>query len=256
MSIFQQFSNDVSAVEDLKRTIEHLCLTKAGALVSLTINQCNADYGKFGKSGKTFSQADIDVNMNVGPGDTLLAFGSLFPDGFRILTSYLVQPDRPPSDKTTSLILSKLLEFLLDTDNDHQSMKSISRSMSKCEKAVRFAEHMFSKISISLSYTLDKTNYYPDCVKECTCGCKKNVENFYGNTSLGHPKVWHGNLDMIIREVPVSFVEKEPETLEKPTTEQNDDDGLDDSDVISQILAKILCSLFIKSLDFENTQTF
>lgn len=100
---------------DLKEKLKQLCITDPYVLVSLTINQCNAAYGKYGRNGKPFTDADLDTQTNSSKEDYFFQFGSVFANGYYMLKSYLENPELAPSDSRMKLILSKLLEYLLNT---------------------------------------------------------------------------------------------------------------------------------------------
>lgn len=215
-----------------------------GALVSLSINQCNAAYGKYGRPGKSFSQADVDTTMNSNPGDDVFYFSSLFIPGSEMLNSYLNSRLLPRDDLQEELLF-RLIDFLRDTEN-LESLKTINKSKCRSDIAVRFAEHLFSKLGASPAYLLNKLNTKSGM--KCTCGCKTDVINHYGDTSLGNPKVWHGQVDIFLDGcgVPVTVVEdKDPQTLEiKTPSEAKCETDLEEPDIESQLLAQTIVFSF------------
>nr|XP_022345589.1 uncharacterized protein LOC111138078 [Crassostrea virginica] len=73
------------------------------------------------------------------------------------------------------------------------------------------ANHLFGKLATSPVYTIDKTLKN----KGNKCGC--NDESYeltgqYGDTSIGNPEVWHGNVTLLIKdEVVVESLEDDQE---------------------------------------------
>lgn len=229
--------------------------SRSTALVPLSINQCNAAYGSYGKPGKSFSQADVDFTTH---SETLFSFGTIFSKGFHVLKSYLDYPQSPPSEHHMEVVLSKLLAYLLDKD-ELEAVKSVNKcgNINKCDLAVRFAQHFFSRLGVSDSYTLNK--HSETRLQQCKC-CKTNVQSNYGDTSIGNFKVWHGCLDILLESsnLSVSIIEdKNTDILgrENLSPEGNNDNKLEDWDVTSQMLAQtIVCSFTEMSSHPESDQ--
>ncbi|XP_069131532.1 uncharacterized protein [Argopecten irradians] len=77
--------------------------------------------------------------------------------------------------------------------------KSCGPLYDKPQFTVAIAEHVFSKLTLTRSYTVDKTCTLQDFVSgTCKCGCNTDIKHKFEDTSAGCSAVWHGSLDAIV----------------------------------------------------------
>ncbi|XP_061185337.1 uncharacterized protein LOC133193418 [Saccostrea echinata] len=127
-----------------------------------------------------------------------------------LLNNFFTKPDYVPDNKVSRLLLEKLIHFLMD-ENSHAILKRIQRTdLSKTELMIVLAEHFFSKLSLSDTYTMDHSAKYKG-ISLCKCGsCKPEfVSSCFGDTSVGNPDCWHGSLDILLGSME-SFVHVAP----------------------------------------------
>ncbi|XP_069112403.1 uncharacterized protein [Argopecten irradians] len=149
--------------------------------------------------GVHFSQSYCCVEME----QELHWFGGIFMKGIDLLKTFMLTRKAPTSTKE-KLALMRLLLFLqeLMKDNDAQSTLENLEMFSDAELTVVMANHLFAKLSVSQYTTIDKL-----CKGNSQCPCDvetcKPIAHF-GDTSIGSPHVWNGNLDILVNyEVPI-----------------------------------------------------
>ncbi|XP_062581481.1 uncharacterized protein LOC134243263 [Saccostrea cucullata] len=135
-------------------------------------------------------------------------FGDVFQYGLQVLTEYLYKKTLP-EDKPYNLLLGKLLEFV----EEERSIKIDPQKLSETELTMLLANHLFGKLATSCCYVVDKS-YAKEREDQCFCedkSCKMTGQ--YGDTSVGNVEVWHGNLDIFIKnELIVEPVEDKPDS--------------------------------------------
>lgn len=160
----------------------------------------------------SFSKAFCDTK----PYDTRVLFGDVFRNGISILRDFEVSK-KIPKEKQTLFVFNKLMDLLKGDRRLNLSDPLKFRSMSGTELTVLVANHLLGKLATSSCYLVDK-NCNGKKGDQCFCGEDScTMTGTYGDTSIGNPEVWHGNLDIIINnDLAVESLDEQPDTPETP----------------------------------------
>lgn len=177
-------------------------------LTPLKIECCNAT----SSHAASFSKAFCDTK----PYDTRVLFGDVFRNGISILRDFEVSK-KIPKEKQTLFVFNKLMDLLKGDRRLNLSDPLKFRSMSGTELTVLVANHLLGKLATSSCYLVDK-NCNAKKGDQCFCGEDScTMTGTYGDTSIGNPEVWHGNLDIIINnDLAVESLDEQPDTPETP----------------------------------------
>uniref|UniRef100_K1R650 Plexin-B2 n=1 Tax=Magallana gigas TaxID=29159 RepID=K1R650_MAGGI len=161
-------------------------------LTPLKIECCNAT----SSHAASFSKAFCDTK----PYDTRVLFGDVFRNGISILRDFEVSK-KIPKEKQTLFVFNKLMDLL----------------KGGTELTVLVANHLLGKLATSSCYLVDK-NCNGKKGDQCFCGEDScTMTGTYGDTSIGNPEVWHGNLDIINNnDLAVESLDEQPDTPETP----------------------------------------
>ncbi|XP_061162599.1 uncharacterized protein LOC133171817 [Saccostrea echinata] len=180
----------LSDKSDLTTAFHKLCSTYYALNIRLLpykINYCNA---AISSGGVTFSEAFCELEtLKKG-----FFLGDIFRRGLDIGIEFL--QGKIPEAKHEKIMLAKLVSFLkagekVDLDCESETDLSV------------LSNHLFAKLATSSDFTIDKncknTRKYE---KRNQCSCRDENCLFtgcYGDTSIGNNKVWHGDVDAIIK---------------------------------------------------------
>ncbi|KAJ8303300.1 hypothetical protein KUTeg_019696, partial [Tegillarca granosa] len=92
----------------------------------------------------------------------------------------------------------EILDSFIKSKSIHDKcLSKVLKNGDKCTETnvtSALAEHLLSQLAPGQSYTID--NNYKNKPIYCKCGCTAEIK--YGNTGIGHEKVWHGHLDILL----------------------------------------------------------
>ncbi|XP_069133075.1 uncharacterized protein [Argopecten irradians] len=183
-----------TSLPDITATLRALCEGDADALTVLIIESSNACLGY----GVPFSMAFCHTKLQLKESYT---FASFFVPGMSLIEKALNMTDWLPDDDLSKQSLVRLLSFLNDKGSInfiktlHKRQDIFNNETRLC---VALAEHVLTKLAPKANYILD--HHYPRLKTddECRCGCHSKIDDKYGDTSIGHYSVWHGNIDALV----------------------------------------------------------
>eukprot|EP00105_Crassostrea_gigas_P013798 XP_011430234.1 PREDICTED: uncharacterized protein LOC105330313 [Crassostrea gigas] len=182
--------------DDLSTAIFSLCSTKS-MLLPYKITSCNAA----SSNGVSFSKAYCELeNLDRG-----FFLGDVFRRGVNIVIDFLY--GNIPKAKHERILLEKLVNFLKSGERVDADFES------ETELTTLLANHLFGKLASSPDFTIDKS-----CKskrgKKCSCSDESCVlTGDFGDTSIGNLEVWHGSVDIIIKnDLVIENLEKEPDS--------------------------------------------
>lgn len=178
--------------ENLMLAVRSLIEDRSKAVWLLRIKKCNADYSH------SFSEAFCQVESITEDTDKPEAFpfAGLYLRGIRILMDYLAGRSLDLSlDEKSSLDI--LISFLANKKDVTERILKNSSFESKYEIqwTAALAHYLLRELAVDSDYLLDK--YSP---KREMLGpeLEQLVGKNFGDTSIGHPEVWHGCADILI----------------------------------------------------------
>ncbi|KAK3094459.1 hypothetical protein FSP39_001966 [Pinctada imbricata] len=111
-----------------------------------------------------------------------------------MLLSYIKVGEKP-KDQEKLRVFEKLTAFLSNIKDAEAGLQTKGeKQISENDWMARVAVHLLSKLLLGEDYRLDSC-----CRKKltkCPCPCKATLK--YGVTSIGNPRTYYGNLDVII----------------------------------------------------------
>lgn len=180
--------------DDLSTAIFTLCSTKS-MLLPYKFTSSNA------ANSVSFCKAFCELeNLDKG-----FFLADVFRRGINIAIDFLY--GKIPEARHEKIILEKLVKFLklagemVDADFENET-----------NMTTLLANHLFGKLAISPDFTIDK-----GCkIKRKKCNCSDEncvLTGDFGDTSIGNLKVWHGSVDIIIKnDLVVENLEKEQDS--------------------------------------------
>lgn len=91
-----------------------------------------------------------------------------------------------------------LIQFLQNQEEHVQRMQAIKmEGLNETKICCMLAVHLFSQLVPGGQVIVDSKMKGIDKFSSCPCKCGRKVN--IGNTGIGHPKVWHGNPDILIK---------------------------------------------------------
>ncbi|OWF51333.1 uncharacterized protein LOC110449324 [Mizuhopecten yessoensis] len=182
----------------VQKAIKSLSEGSFNALFFLKMISCNGCTG----FGVRFSDAFCETETLQ---EEFFPFYSVFTKGTDMLYNCLKHPSHADSqDDISRILLARLFTFITDTASmtfiKDLERKSCGTLSNETQITIALAEHVFSKLALSSSYSIDETcrNHGEFTRGVCQCGCKSDVKYRLGDTSVGEPAVWHGCLDIIL----------------------------------------------------------
>eukprot|EP00105_Crassostrea_gigas_P016788 XP_011434306.1 PREDICTED: uncharacterized protein LOC105333164 [Crassostrea gigas] len=180
----------IATMSHLSNPLERLEFSFLFSLSSLKLKLCDAGVG----DAICFTKACVRV---VTMSSEMYAFTEIFDKGHRILLEYITQDKKPMG--TDLHLLQKLISFTSNLKDASKALQSASGGSGGKERETEWSErlavHFFLPLSLAQDCVLDISSN--DKVLECPCSCKFPI--MYGDTSIGHPKTWFGNFDIVIR---------------------------------------------------------
>ncbi|XP_053397887.1 uncharacterized protein LOC128556502 [Mercenaria mercenaria] len=170
---------------------KHMLSNRNLALLSDKITYCDPN----AEDGKLFSKASCHASPVL---QELYAFESIFNDGVKMLNDITNKDSYIPEDEHTKTLLFPLLAFLFDEES-HRCLRSLSVGVeNETQLMITLGMHFFSKLAVAKEFTMDKCAAKKDYL--CICGNyeKKEILSRFDDTSIGHGKVWHGNVDIML----------------------------------------------------------
>lgn len=148
--------------------------------------------------GCPFSRAFCRISEN----DEEYSFASPFTKGLNILLKYL-RTKEMPLDHKERFVLETLLHYIIDMENDAAQVPfKTLEELEERDVAIILTNHLFGKLSTSSHFVIDKKWKEEDKdQKLCPCPnteCK--ITGVFGDTAIGNPAVWHGNVDVIVND--------------------------------------------------------
>lgn len=131
-------------------------------------------------------------------------FLDLFKPACDMLEEYFRNPVYEPNNRAMQLALEKLLTVLMELDEVEKALKD-SQCLEEHEWAVGLSHHYLSKLAVNSSFIMNN-QYLDHHSKLTTC----DMEGQYGDTSIGNAEAWHGNLDILVGDLPVMLSPDEP----------------------------------------------
>lgn len=177
-------------------------------VTTLSIGNCNAD------EPYSFSEAFCSVARK----EKRYLFASLFETGIRLLIDYTARKERKiPENKQERFILAKLLHFIHNSTEKGECdpLQNLDRLKDGTETTILLANHLFGKLSTSSDYLMNRQCKWKG--ENCPCSlptCKLTGD--FGDTSIGNGEVWHGNMDIIIKDELAIQTTKEDEESDSP----------------------------------------
>ncbi|XP_045191567.2 uncharacterized protein LOC128545868 [Mercenaria mercenaria] len=173
-----------------RNAYKNMLYNRKFALVSDTITYCDSN----AENGILFSKSSCHASRVV---NKLYAFESLFKEGEKILNEVTDTDGYIPQDEQTKTLLLPLLTFLLDKESQETLRSLCAKVENETELMITLGTHLFSKLAVSKDFTMDKYAANKACL--CICGkCERKQVYTFDDTSVGHRKVWHGNVDIIL----------------------------------------------------------
>lgn len=125
------------------------------------------------------------------------------------------------------------LQNFLQNQEDHvQSLQAMRMEGQDATKACyTLAVHLFSQLVPGEQVTINSRMKGIDELPSCPCKCGRNID--IGNTGIGHPKVWHGNPDIVIKTGETTIVVKKnvkdtrgdgPESKKSKLSDEDEED--------------------------------
>ncbi|XP_033730798.1 uncharacterized protein LOC117320259 [Pecten maximus] len=143
------------------------------------------------------------------------------------------------------------MNFIKDLDR-----QASVRLKNKTALSVALAEHLFGKLSLRKSYTIN-TRFKSE-VDKCQCGCGTSIKYRFGDTSIGQETVWHGDLDMVLGagedQIPVLLSGMEDSSPE--TTDEVKPKSLHYPHIKHQMLAQTILFSFLQKKNFPESRHF
>lgn len=131
------------------------------------------------------------------------SFSSLYERGFRILQEFL-KNDEMPTNNQENYVLDMLLHFLVKMENidAHAPFRGLE-GLEETDIAIILANHLFGKLCTSSHFLIDRQRREMEgkATDSCPCldaGCE--MSGRFGDTGIGNPSVWHGNVDVIVNQ--------------------------------------------------------
>ncbi|XP_069115430.1 uncharacterized protein [Argopecten irradians] len=181
--------------KDMTDELRRLCDTDCTSVVTLTpLSVLNSN----AVDGQPFNKAFC----RIGDFGEKHLFVSLFYKGLDIILKYLNDAVMP-TEPVDRLVLDTLLHFLtMMADTDAQVPMEKFEGLTDAEVTIILANHLFGKLAISSNFLIDNhCKGKEDTWSTCPCsetGCR--ISGSYGDTSIGHGLVWHGELDIIVND--------------------------------------------------------
>ncbi|XP_033729590.1 uncharacterized protein LOC117318749 [Pecten maximus] len=164
--------------------------------------------------GSSFSKAFCRISEN----DDEHSFACLFKKGLHILMTYMERKEMPVNEQE-SLVLDTLLHYLFEMKNaETKAPFGVLGNLGETDITIILTNHLFGKLCTSSHFLIDKQFKGKSKAKEsCPCSnteCK--ITGSFGDTGIGNPSVWHGNLDVIVNNQVVveALEEDEPNVSE------------------------------------------
>ncbi|VDI43530.1 uncharacterized protein LOC143076317 [Mytilus galloprovincialis] len=217
--VFVEFHSNEPLMALLNNSVSALKKRNEFSLCMLKISHCN------GMAPKNFSKAFCQTerykctdeasssSSTLSPKHVMLfSMSSIFCYGEELLCSFLKPKSETclPQRKGAKIALSKLLYFLSEeTGAAEKAFAEEDRKLTEAEWAVVLAHHLFSKLSVSSYYLIDKG--YSKYAR-CPCGCDGILTGDYGDTSIGCPEVWHGFVDLMMGMIGINIATIEPDS--------------------------------------------
>ncbi|XP_062586345.1 uncharacterized protein LOC134247966 [Saccostrea cucullata] len=173
--------------EDLLKACFKICETVDPhfTLTPYKLKACNAVVSN---RGVHFSEAFCDLQSY----EQSFLLGDIFRTGLDMGIEFL--EGRIPEARHEKIILERLLKFLKDDKKVNMDIEN------EDDMTSMLANHLFAKIATCSDYTIDQHCKSKRRGNKCACGnVNCVVTGDYGDTSIGNPNVWHGNVDIIIK---------------------------------------------------------
>ncbi|XP_033747195.1 uncharacterized protein LOC117332415 [Pecten maximus] len=223
-------------------------LCEVEAMTVLTIESSNACLGY----GVPFSNAFCHTKLQMKESYT---FASFFVPGMSLMEKVLNTKDWLPDDDFSKQSLSRLLSFLTDKGSIN-FIKTLHKREdifnNETRLSVALAEHVLSKLAPKSNYVLDNDCRRTKSDNECRCGCHSFIDDKFGDTSIGHYSVWHGNIDIFVGdlEIPVLI------NLAKDTDSPGGRTFIEDFHIKQQMLSQAIVCSFLQKIRHRNLKHF
>lgn len=137
----------------------------------------------------------------------VIFFKDLFPLAITLLEE--LKDNRTPDDSNIAAI-KKLELFMTEKDKHETSLRKIllekttgkrkKEKYTETKMTATLAEHLFKLLAPGKHYLIDKNIREK---KSCLCACGSCTEKpKLGSTNIGHGKVWHGSIDIVLSSNP------------------------------------------------------
>ncbi|XP_069126609.1 uncharacterized protein [Argopecten irradians] len=159
------------------------------SITTLSIDNCNGEE----------PYAFCDAYCSVSRQEKRYLLAELFEMGIDILINY-VKSEEIPRSKKERIVLSKLLHFLKNSEEKGETdpLQNLDKLEDQTEINIVLANHLFGKLSSTPDFLMDIQGKQ----KGDSCPCLSpmcKVTGSFGDTSVGNDQVWHGNLDIIVK---------------------------------------------------------
>ncbi|XP_061195594.1 uncharacterized protein LOC133203824 [Saccostrea echinata] len=171
--------------EDLLKACFKICET-VDPHFTLSLYKLKACNAAISYRGVRFSEAFCDLESF----DQSFLLGDIFRTGLDMGIDFL--EGRIPEARHQKIILERLIKFLKEGEKVNMDFENENDATSM------LANHLFAKLATCSDYTIDQ--HFKRGGNKCACGIENCVlTGDYGDTSIGNPHVWHGNVDIIIK---------------------------------------------------------
>lgn len=215
---------DIPDISDYLKTelaiaLDGLCYEAYRQSVTLRpirIRNCNAADSN---RGKAFPEAYCDIEME---SNKAFLLGDVFRHGLDMLIEF-IENETIPESKEKQIVLSKLLSYIKSNDEGNGLPVDDPEQLSETELSLLLANHLYGKLATTNRYVINKSRA-DKCKNGCPCD-QRNCEltGMFGDTSLGNPQVWHGNVDILVNNdiILESAEEEKTENHVKKSAETN-----------------------------------